>query len=248
MIERYLPRASSYAADIDHLFDWILYLVGFWFLLTLAFFLFVLFRFRRKEGVKAQYITGETHAQKRAIEIPHYLILVCDVFILGFTFLVWHKVKIDVPPHDEEVLIVSQQWAWSFIHAGQDGLLNTEDDIPMVNELYLEVDKQYTYHLKSNDVMHSFSVPVFRLKQDSVPGRIIKGHFKPILEGEWDIQCAEMCGYGHGYMPARVFIQSPEEHAAWIAANTPEHLRKDVGAYAARDAISRQAKEDDKNG
>ena len=63
--------------------------------------------------------------------------------------------------------------------------------------------------------------PVFRLKQDAVPGRVITGHFKPILTGEWDIQCAEMCGVAHGIMGARIFIKSEAEHKDWLAANTP---------------------------
>lgn len=246
MLEYFLPRASEYAKDIDLLFDVITYLVGFWFFLVLGFFFYVLFRFRRKAGQKAQYLTGETHKEKLAIEVPHYAILVCDIVILIMTFLVWHKVKIDIPPADEEVRVVGQQWAWSFYHAGQDGVLGTEDDIPMVNELHLKVGTQYTYHLESPDVMHSFSIPVFRLKQDAVPGRIISGHFKPILEGEWDIQCAEMCGYGHGFMPARLYVHSEEEYANWIASNTPDHLKN--AAYAAVEETNSDSKEDKSNG
>lgn len=244
MIEYFLPRASSFAVDIDRLFDVITYLVGFWFLLVLGIFFYILFRFRRKPGQKAQYMTGETHKEKLAIEIPHYGILVCDLAILIMTFLVWHKIKIAMPPPDEEVRIVAQQWAWSFYHAGEDGLLGTEDDIATINELHVKKDTQYTFRLEALDVMHSFSVPVFRLKQDAVPGREILGHFKPILTGEWDIQCAEMCGIMHGGMGARIFVETEEEHAAWIAANTPENL-KSAGAYAATESKS---KEDPNNG
>ncbi|EDY85219.1 Cytochrome C oxidase subunit II, periplasmic domain protein [Verrucomicrobiia bacterium DG1235] len=240
MLEYFLPRASSFAGSIDHLFDIITYLVMFWFVLVLGFFFYVVFRFRHKPGQKAEYITGETHKQKMAIEIPHYLILVCDLVILGYTFVVWHEVKIDIPPHDEEVRVIAQQWAWTFEHAGADGILDTEDDIVTINELHLKKDAQYTYHLSSLDVMHSFSIPVFRLKQDAVPGRVISGHFKPIMSGEWDVQCAEMCGYGHGFMPARVFIKSAEEHDAWVAENTPDHLKKDT-AYALTDSETKEA-------
>ncbi|MBC2605141.1 cytochrome c oxidase subunit II [Pelagicoccus albus] len=240
MLEYFLPRASSFAGSIDQLFDIITYLVMFWFTLTLAFFLYVVFRFRHKPGQKAQYITGETHRQKMAVEVPHYLILLCDLVILGYTFVVWHEVKIDMPEPDAEVRVVSQQWAWTFYHAGMDGELGTEDDIATINELHLKKDAQYTYHLESLDVMHSFSIPVFRLKQDAVPGRIIRGHFQPILEGEWDIQCAEMCGYGHGFMPARVIISSAEEYDAWVAENTPDHLKPDT-AYAQNESEKKEA-------
>lgn len=242
MLEYFLPRASSFAGSIDHLFDLITYLVMFWFFLVLGFFFYVVFRFRRKAGQKAQYITGETHKQKLAVEVPHYLILVCDLVILAYTFIVWHEVKIDMPEADERVRVVSQQWAWTFYHAGPDGILDTQDDIVTSDTLHLQEGKQYTYELLSLDVMHSFSIPVFRLKQDAVPGRIIEGHFKPILEGEWDIQCAEMCGFGHGFMPARVSIKSEEAFTAWMQENTPADAQN--SAYATND----QLKEDANNG
>ena len=73
-------------------------------------------------------------------------------------------------------------------------------------------------------MLHNFSVPVFRLKQDSIPGRVITGWFEPTKTGEWDVQCAEICGIGHGLMGARVIIETPEAHAAWMAANSSGSL------------------------
>ncbi len=73
-------------------------------------------------------------------------------------------------------------------------------------------------------VIHSFSVPVFRLKQDAVPGRVITGWFEPILTGTYDVQCAEICGIGHGAMAARVHIESAEQHAAWVAERSSSSL------------------------
>ena len=95
--------------------------------------------------------------------------------------------------------------------------------------------------------MHSFSVPVFRLKQDAVPGRVITGHFKPILTGEWDIQCAEMCGVAHGIMGARIFIKSEEEHKVWLAANTPIDRGASLLAVTSEEEIT-ESKENKNNG
>lgn len=245
MLEYFLPRASTYAASVDHLFDLITYLVSFWFFLVLGFFFYVVFRFRRKKGQKAQYVSGETHKEKMAIEVPHYLILLCDLVILGYTFVVWHEIKIDMPPAEREIRVVAQQWAWTFYDPGENGILGDEDDIATINELHLKKDTQYTFYLEATDVMHSFSIPVFRLKQDAVPGRIIRGHFKPILEGEWDIQCAEMCGYGHGFMPARMYIKSAEDYEAWVADNTPESAKANAAAIAASES---ELKEGPNNG
>ncbi len=221
MIESLVPAASSYAADMDNLFTLIFVIVAFWFILCEGLFFWLIWRFRKKEGVRGQYVTGELKSEKRWITYPHLLVLVCDLFIVAGAVKVWYDVKQYLPPADETVRIVSQQWAWTFVHAGPDGVLGTTDDITKVNELHVEVDKTYHYKLESTDVLHSFSVPVFRLKQDAIPGRVITGWFKPILAGEWDIQCAEICGIGHGLMAARIHIETPEQHAAWLMQESP---------------------------
>ena len=63
-------------------------------------------------------------------------------------------------------------------------------------------------------------MPVFRLKQDAIPGRVITGWFQATKTGQFEIQCAEMCGIGHGLMPGMVHVESPEDHAAWMAENS----------------------------
>jgi cytochrome c oxidase subunit 2 len=152
------------------------------------------------------------------VSYPHYLVLVFDIIIVVAALRVWNDVKIDLPPADERVRIIAQQWAWTFVHAGPDGRLDTADDIRTVNVLNLQVNRLYHFELHSKDTLHSFSVPAFRLKQDAVPGRAIVGWFRPTATGEFDIQCAEICGIGHGLMAARVRIQSAAAQAAWMEA------------------------------
>ena len=219
MIESLVPAASTYAGDIDFLFDLIFWLVGFWFVLCEGIFFWLILRFRKKPGVRGQHITGEKKEEKRWITWPHVLVLVCDVFIIVGAVKVWYDVKQYLPPPQETVRIVSQQWAWTFIHPGPDGKINTDDDIAKVNELHVKKGTVYHYLLESKDVLHDFSVPVFRLKQDAIPGRVITGWFEPTKTGEWDIQCAEICGIGHALMGGRIFIETPEQHAAWLAEN-----------------------------
>lgn len=219
MIENYLPAASTYANDIDNVVLLIAVLTGFWFFLTLAIFIGFIVVFRAKPGVPSLYITGEKHSEMRFIHWPHNLVLVCDILIIVAAVRVWVDVKQTLPPADATVRIIAQQWAWSFVHPGPDGVLDSEDDIPMGEELHLEVGKTYHYKLEARDVMHSFSVPVFRLKQDAVPGRVITGWFTPTKVGQFDIQCAEMCGVGHGLMPARLYVEAAAEHAAWMATH-----------------------------
>jgi cytochrome c oxidase subunit 2 len=247
MIESLIPIGSTYAQDIDNLILLIGALSGFWFILSEFVFFYFIFRYRKKEGVKALYVDGSNKDHKRWITIPHLLVLVCDVFIVVGAVRVWVDVKQTIPADDpaciEEVTkactaagtaaaecsksattecaprtvrIIAQQWQWSFVHPGPDNVLDTEDDIETAEDLHIERGRTYHYELTSRDVLHSFSVPVFRLKQDAIPGRFIRGWFKPTLEGLWDIQCTEMCGIGHGLMPARLHVENSAEHDAWM--------------------------------
>ena len=219
MISWYLVQASSYAQDVDNLILLVGVIVGVWFVAAELLFFWLLWRFRARPGVRGQYIAGEDKREKRWVSYPHYAVLAFDVIIVVAALRVWNDIKITAPPAEEQVRVIAQQWAWTFVHAGPDGQLDTADDIRTVDSLNLQVDRLYHYELHSRDVLHSFSVPVFRLKQDAVPGRAIKGWFQPTLAGDFDIQCAEICGIGHGLMPARVHVRPAAEHAAWMAAS-----------------------------
>lgn len=220
-LTRYLDAASPFAHDIDYLVALIAVLVGFWFFVTQAVFFTFIIKFRAKEGLRAKYITGDLKGEKTWLNIPHVLILICDVVIIFFAIRVWYDVKQNMPPPDETVRITAQQWAWTFRHSGLDGKLDTPDDVVTVDELRVKAGQTYHYELTSRDVLHSFSVPVFRLKQDAVPGRTIKGWFKATLTGDFDIQCAEICGIGHALMPARLVVETPDRHREWLQSQTP---------------------------
>lgn len=215
MVEPFLQQASSYAGQIDNVILVVAIITGFWSVLCFGVFFWFLFKFRARDGVGAQYVTGDVKEEKKYVTTPHNLVLLCDIAIIVIAVQAWYHVKQDMPEPDQQVRIVVQQWAWTFDHPGPDGKLDTEDDIRTVDELRVEKDKTYQYFLESRDVMHDFSVPVWRLKQDAIPGRTITGWFKPTLAGEFDIQCAEMCGIGHGIMGARVIVEDAVAHAAW---------------------------------
>jgi len=214
-MDLFMQRASSFAGDVDRLVWLVTFLVGFWFLLAEGMFFWLIFRFRAKEGVPSQYVTGKEKHLKRWITWPHNLIILCDLVIIAAAVKVWANVKQSLPRADDTVRIIGQQWVWTFQHSGPDHVLDTADDILVTDELHVEVGKTYHFLLESKDVLHSFSVPVFRLKQDAVPGRTITGWFKATRVGTHDVQCAEMCGIGHGIMMGRIYIETPEQHAAW---------------------------------
>ncbi len=220
-MEKYVAAVSSYARDIDNLIYLVTIICGFWFFLAIGVFFWLIFRFKAKDGVKAMYIEGTEKKYTRFITIPHLLVLVCDVVIIVAAVKVWVDVKINLPPPDRVVRVIAQQWAWTFQDAGLDNKLDTDDDVKTLDVMHVEVNKVYNFELVSKDVLHSFSIPVFRLKQDTIPGRVIKGWFKAEVTGQYDIQCVEMCGLGHGIMAGRVHIETAEGHAAWLASTRP---------------------------
>jgi len=216
VISWFLVQGSTYAADIDNLILLIGVIVGVWFVVAEILVFGLIFKFREREGVRAQYVAGEEKREKRWVSYPHHAVLVFDIVILFFALRVWSAVKVNDPAPEETVRVVSQQWAWTFVHAGPDGTLDTPDDIKTVDDMYVQVNRVYRFELHSKDVLHSFSVPVFRLKQDAVPGRMISGWFTPTVAGTFDIQCAEICGIGHGLMPGRIHVQTAADHQAWL--------------------------------
>lgn len=225
ILESLLPSASTYAGDIDFLFDLITLLVGVPFLVASYLFFAFIFRFKAKSGQKAMYISGTEHQYMKWIHRAHVPILVFDVIIVVFAVRVWYDVKQNLPEANSTVRVIAQQWAWTFVHPGPDNVLDTADDITTINELHVAKDTLYHYKLEAKDVLHNFSVPAFRLKQDAIPGRIITGWFEPTIAGTFDIQCAEICGIGHGLMPAKIVIEGAEQHAAWVEANSPLALK-----------------------
>lgn len=214
--------ASSYAGDIDGLIWLIAGVVGFWFLVAQGVLFWFLFRYRASASPRADYITGLEPEFKRWVDIPHGLVILCDVVLIVGALNVWDTVKMTLPEADATIRIEAQQWAWTFTHPGPDNILDTQDDIRTVDVLFLENEQNYHFELGSLDVVHSFSVPAFRLKQDAVPGRTIRGWFRPTMMGTFDIQCAEICGLGHGFMAARLTVQSAAEHQEWVVSQSAQ--------------------------
>jgi cytochrome c oxidase subunit 2 len=201
MLERFSTGASTFSGSIDHIIFLIAILVGFWLIVAEVALFWLMYRYRHREGHASQYVTGEEKHLTRWVTIPHILVMICDIAIIIPAILVWVNVKQSMPPAEQTVRIFSQQWAWS---------------IRTVGELHVKANTTYHFELMSRDVLHSFSVPTFRLKQDAVPGRTITGWFRATRAGNYDIQCTQMCGIGHGLMAARIIVETPQEHSAWI--------------------------------
>jgi cytochrome c oxidase subunit 2 len=212
-----IASASTFAAQIDGIILLIGLITTFWLLVAEGFLFWLIWRFRARPGVKSQYLQGDEKHVKQFINVPHVFILACDVLIIAGAMRVWYNVKQNLPEAQATVRVIGQQWAWVFQYPGADGAFDSADDYFTTDDLYVQADRTYHFQLRSRDVIHDFSVPVFRLKQDAVPGRTITGWFRATKTGTFDIQCAEICGLGHGAMGGKIHVQSAAVHAAWEA-------------------------------
>jgi cytochrome c oxidase subunit 2 len=121
--------------------------------------------------------------------------------------------------------VMGRQFEWRINYAGQDGVLGTEDDVHTVNELHLPEGEEVVLQVKSMDVLHSFFLPNVRVKQDVVPGMKQFVWFRPLKSGEYDIVCAELCGWGHYKMKGRMTIQPRSEFDRWLSQTWNEQLQ-----------------------
>jgi len=202
--------ASSYATDIDNIIKLITYIVGGWLIVSYLVLFYLMFAFRRKEGRRPLYLPG-TGKQMGWVLVPVVLVVMFDFSIDIYNTSVWDKIKINLPETEQTVGMIGKQWAWEFVYPGADGLLNTNDDVSTDSVLHVKLNAKTKFELQAMDVLHSMSIPAFRVKQDAVPGRTIVGWFEPTKTGAFDIQCAEICGLGHSFMAARVIVHPPED-------------------------------------
>ncbi|HEU5310500.1 MAG TPA: cytochrome c oxidase subunit II [Candidatus Eisenbacteria bacterium] len=216
--------ASTYAKDIDGLILLITVIVGIWFVIAEAVLFYLIFRYRRRAGVKPQYVDGSRKKQIAWILIPCAAILACDLVIDADSARVWDEVKQTNPKPDLTVRVDGRQWAWDLTNPGPDRVLDTKDDITLLNELHVPAGEVVRFELRSRDTLHSLWVPELRLKQDAVPGRTFRGWFEATRPGEYGILCAELCGVAHGIMKGKLIVHESGEYRSWLAAHSASAL------------------------
>jgi cytochrome c oxidase subunit II len=243
------PLATTHGAQIDTLLGWIHIFMFILFIGWGTFFLYVLFRFRRSRNPVANYAGVKSHASSY-MEIG--VAVVEAVLLIGFAIPIW-AARVDRVPPENEALVVhvtGEQFAWNVRYAGPDNVFGktdiklidlqsnplgvdrsdpaAKDDVTALNQLYLPANRQIIVKLRSKDVIHSFGVPEFRVKQDAIPGLTIPIYFIPDVTTaemrtrtgnpnfQYEIACAQLCGLGHYRMRGFVTVLPQEEFQKWL--------------------------------
>ena len=210
-----LPEsASTYAPKIDQLFWAILAITGFFFFLVQGCLLLFVLKYRARSGQKAAYIHGNNLVEIIWTVIPALILL---ALTLG-SQKVWAEIRYPkyAPPASLQVEILAEQFAWNIRYPGPDGQFDTADDITTINQLHLPVGTPVQVNIRSKDVIHSFFVPEFRVKQDAVPGLPTRVWVEATRPGQFEIRCAELCGLGHYRMKGFVTTEPIADFQKWL--------------------------------
>jgi cytochrome c oxidase subunit 2 len=203
-------QASTFAAEVDSFFYFILWLSVFFFVLIVGGMAYFIWKYRERPGYR-----GNPEAEHNTpLEITW---TVLPTFIVIYIFVRGAAGYLNMsraPAETLDIQVQAQKWAWTFTYPN--GAVSPE--------LHLPIDQPAKMVMRSSDVIHSFFVPAFRAKSDVVPGRYNLMWFQPTKEGTYDLLCTEYCGDKHSEMLAKVTVHSKEAYEKWVtdAAKPPE--------------------------
>lgn len=199
-------QASTLASEVDAVFFGMLLLCG----LTLLLVLFLMTRFivRYRKGNTASDRSHRWPESKKVRLEWTWIIIPLLIFLAVFVWggMVYIRLY-SVPAEGLEIHAIAKQWMWEFQHPGGQR---------EINELHVPANQPIKLTLASQDVIHSFYVPAFRLKRDVVPGRYHQAWFEATQTGKYHLFCAEYCGTLHSKMRGQVVVMEPRDYAQWL--------------------------------
>ncbi len=211
---------STFGPALDHMYYVILWITGIVFFATEITLLVFLVKYRHKEGRKAEYIHGSNKAEVIWTAIPFVIVMGLAFYSKGL----WDEIRdpARIPADAYPIHVMGAQFEWTATYAGSDGQFGTSDDFASLNALHIAVDQPVVVQLEAEDVIHSFFLPEFRVKQDAVPGMTTPVWFEATRTGEFTLACAELCGLGHYRMGGTVIVHSQADFQDWLAEQQAE--------------------------
>lgn len=198
-----MSPASNIAASVNNVFIMIVG-IGFVFLIGItAAMIYFAVKYRRSKAKTVSNIHGNAWLEIIWTVIP--TLIVMGMFYYGYMGYTLMKT---IPEGAMEVKVTGRMWSWSFEYPNG----------AVTDRLVLPINKPAKMVITSVDVLHSFYIPAFRIKEDAVPGKMTYMGFVPTKEGEYDIQCAEYCGLRHSYMLSKVKVVSDDDYQKWLAS------------------------------
>jgi cytochrome c oxidase subunit II len=205
-------EASAQAVPVDQMINLQVWMISFLFSLITVFIVYSVVVFRRRSAAQPS-AAGAKFKGSNSLEVAWTLVPLATVIFLSFIGARDLSQIRKADPNAMEVKVTAFQWGWSFEYPDT-GILSST--------LYLPVDRQVHLVMTSRDVIHSFWVPEFRVKQDVLPGEnLVKDlRITPTLVGDYKVRCAELCGGAHAYMESPVKVVSKADFEAWVSEQT----------------------------
>jgi len=204
-------------------------------LFVLALLIAVVVKFNAKSNPVPSKTTHNTLIEVAWTLIP--VLILVGIAVPSFRLLF---LELDVPKADLTVKVTGKQWYWSYAYPDNgkfefDSLL-VQDKQPRLlgvdNEMVVPVNKVVRIQTTGADVIHSFAVPAFGIKIDSVPGRLNETWFKATKIGTYYGQCSELCGKDHAFMPIAVRVVNDQEFAAWVEGAKKKYASTPANSFA----------------
>jgi cytochrome c oxidase subunit 2 len=203
LIDWFPTPASTQADPIDTLWDVLLIASVPIFVLVQAVVLYSVWKFRMRPGQELQDgppIHGNTRLEVVWTIIPAILIL----GLCTYSYFVLTDIE-EAQAREQRVNVVGQQFTWTFEYGSGDNVVRS-------NQLYLQENQPVRFFIRSEDVIHDFWVPAFRMKIDAVPGITTDYRITPNRRGRFPVVCAELCGLGHAYMRQTAHVLSKADY------------------------------------
>ncbi|MBD64425.1 MAG: cytochrome c oxidase subunit II [Halobacteriovoraceae bacterium] len=209
-------QAAAGAYLVDDLYNlvFLISIIGFFGLMGVM--TFFIIRYHRSNNDKSAYIPHSALAETIWTVVP--TIIFVGIAVWGL----WAFFKAEKIPQDAmRIGVTGKQWMWTFTYH-EDDRNRSGSEFKTPHMMYLPVDTPIVLEMTATDVLHSFYVPSFRVKRDTVPGMTTKVTFTPTKEGDFKIFCTEFCGTDHSRMRGTVRVVSKERFAAWKARELKE--------------------------